>query len=76
MKKKRLIHPKLEVSQVTLVVKNTPANAGDARGMGLIPESGRSSGVGNSNPLQYSCLGNPMDRETWQAMRSKGAGHD
>ena len=50
---------------MTLVVKNTPANAGDARGMGLIPESGRSSGVGNSNPLQYSYLENSMDRGAW-----------
>ena len=38
------------------VVKNPPANAGDARDMGLIPESGKSSGVGNGNPLQYCCL--------------------
>ena len=43
------------------VVKNSPANAGDK---GLIPESGRSPGEGNGNPLQYSCLGNPMDRRT------------
>ena len=50
---------------MTLVVKNTPANAGDARGMGLIPESGRSSGVGNSNPLQCSYLENSMDRGAW-----------
>ena len=41
------------------VVKNTPAHAGD---VGLIPGSGRSPGEGNGNPLQYSCLGNPMDR--------------
>ena len=41
------------------VVKNSPANAGDA---GLIPESGRSPGGGNGSPLQYSCLGSPMDR--------------
>ena len=41
------------------VVKNLPANAGD---MGLIPGSGRSPGEGNDNPLQYPCLGNPMDR--------------
>ena len=41
------------------VVKNPPANAGDA---GLIPGSGRSPGAGNGNPLQYSCPGNPMDR--------------
>ena len=43
------------------VVKNLPANAGD---MGSIPGSGRSPGGGNSNPLQYFCLGNPMDRGT------------
>ena len=47
------------------VVKNLPANAGDA---GLIPGSERSPGRGNGNPLQYSCLGNPMDRGAWQAM--------
>ena len=41
------------------VVKNTPANAGDA---GFILGSGRSPGEGNNNPLQYYCLGNPMDR--------------
>ena len=44
------------------VVKNLPANAGDAGDMGSIPESGRSPGVGNGNPLQYSSLENPMDR--------------
>ena len=41
-----------------------PANAGDA---GSIPEPGRSPGEGNGNPLQYPCLGNPMDRGTWHA---------
>ena len=46
------------------VVKNLPANAG---GTGSIPRSGRSSGEGNGNPLWYSCLGNPMDREAWWA---------
>ena len=46
------------------VVKNLPANAGDA---GLIPRSGRSPGEGNGNPLQYSCLENPVDRGVWQA---------
>ena len=51
-------------SQVVLVVKNPPANAGD---MGSIPGWGRSSGGGNGNPLQYSCLENPMDRGAWQA---------
>ena len=42
---------------MALVVKNSPANAGDVSNAGLIPESGRSPGGGNGNPLQYSCLG-------------------
>ena len=46
------------------VVKNVPDNAGDA---GLITGSERSPGEENGNPLQYSCLGNPMDRQTWWA---------
>ena len=46
------------------VVKNPPANAGD---VGLIPGSGRSPGEGNGHPLQYFCLGNPMDRGAWWA---------
>jgi len=46
------------------VVKNPPANA---RAAGLIPGLGRSPGEGNGNPLQYSCLGNPMDRGAWWA---------
>ena len=49
------------------VVKNLPANAGDAGDVGLIPGSGRSPGGGNGNPLQYSCLENPMDRGAWWA---------
>ena len=49
------------------MVKNLPANAGDARNVGLIPGSGRSLGGGNGNPLQYSCLENPMDRGAWWA---------
>ena len=49
------------------MVKNPPANAGDAGDMGLIPGSGRSPGVGNSNTLEYSFLGNPKDREAQQA---------
>ena len=48
-------------------VKNLPANAGDVRDTGSIPGSGRSPEGENSNPLQYSCLENPMDREAWQA---------
>ena len=47
------------------MVKNLTASVGDARDEGLIPGSGRSCGGGNSNPLQYSCLGNPMDRGAW-----------
>ena len=50
-------------SQVVLLVKNLPANAGDTRAAGLIPESGRSFGGGHSNPLQYFPLEKPMDRE-------------
>ena len=50
-----------------LVVKNPPANAGDARDMGLIPGSGRSPGEGHGNLFQYSYLENPMDRGAWRA---------
>ena len=49
------------------MVKNPPANAGDKRDAGLIPRSGRSPEGGHDNPLQYSCLENPMDRGAWQA---------
>ena len=49
------------------MVKNLPANAEDIRDLGSIPGLGRSSGVGNGNPLQYSCLENPMDRGAWWA---------
>ena len=48
------------------VVKNPPANVGDARDVGSIPGLGRSPGGGNGNPLQYSCLVNPMDSGAWQ----------
>ena len=47
---------------VVLVVKNLLANAGDIRDVGSIPELGRSPGGGHGNPLQHSCLENPMDR--------------
>ena len=47
------------------MVKNPPANEGDARDEVLIPGLGRASEEGNCNPLKYSCLGNPMDRGTW-----------
>ena len=49
------------------MVKNPPAVAGDIRDMGSIPELGRSPERGHGNPLQYSCLGNPMDRGSWWA---------
>ena len=49
------------------MVKNPPASGGDARDMGSISGSGRSPGEGNGNPLQCSCLGNPMDRGAWWA---------
>ena len=53
---------------LALVVKNLPANTGDVKDAGLILGSGRCSGGGHGNPLQYSCLENPMDRGAWQAM--------
>ena len=49
------------------VVKNLPASTGDAKDVGLIPGSGRSPGGEHGNPLQYSCLENPMDRGDWWA---------
>ena len=49
------------------MVKNPPANAGDTRNLGSIPGSGRSPGIGNGNPIQYSSLENSMDRGTWRA---------
>ena len=49
------------------VVRNPPANVGDTGDAGLIPESGRYPRRGNGNPLQYSCLENPMDRGAWWA---------
>ena len=60
------------------MVKNPPANAGDTRDMDSIPGSGRSPEEGNGNPLQYSCLENPIDRGAWQAVVHGVArvGHD
>ena len=55
----------MSLSFIGLAVKNLPANAGDT---GSTPESGRASGEGNGNLLQYSCLENPMDRGAWQLM--------
>ena len=54
-------------SQIAVVVKNPPANAGDERGTGSLPGLGRSPAEGNSKPLQYSCLKNSMDRGSWPA---------
>ena len=62
-----LIYPKLRTSHVALVVKNPLASAGDKRDLGSIPGWRRSPGEGNGNPLQYSCLENPMDRGAWRA---------
>ena len=50
---------------MALKVKNPPANEGDARNAGSVSRSGRSSGGGNGNPLQYSCLENSMDKAAW-----------
>ena len=50
------------------MIKNLPTNAGEARDAGLTLGSGRSLGVGNGNPLQYSCLENSMDRGAWGAI--------
>ena len=58
------------------MVKNPPANAGDADDMSLIPESGRSPGGGHGKPFQYSCLENPMDRRAWQGTVHGIAGSD
>ena len=54
-------------SQVVLVVKNLPPNVRDVGDAGSIPESGKSPGGRNGNPLQYSCLGSLMDRRAWWA---------
>ena len=56
-----------QASQVALVVKNPPANA-EVRDLDSIPGSERSPGEGHSNPPQYSCLENPMDRGVWQSL--------
>ena len=60
-------------STISLVVKKPPANAGDLRDLGLIPELGRFPRVGNGNPLQHSCLENSMDGGIWQAIQSMGS---
>ena len=60
----------LDVDTDGSVVKNSPANAGDP---GSIPGSERSAGEGNGNPLQYSCVGNPMGRGLWQVIVHRAA---
>ena len=59
--------PQIWASQVALVVKSPLASAQDIREAGLIPGSGRPPGEGHGNPLQYSCLEDPVDRGPWQA---------
>ena len=58
---------------IAQLVKNLPADARNAKDVGLITGSGRSPGEGNDNPLQYSCLENPMDREAWQVTANGAA---
>ena len=69
---------KLGVSQVALVVKKLFTDTGDIRDGGSIPGPGRSPGGGHGNPLQYSCLENPMDRGAWwvQSIASQRIGQD
>ena len=64
---KQLSSSSSRASQVTVVVNNLPANAGNVRTVGSIPGLGRSPGVGNGNLLQYSCLENPRDGGAWWA---------
>ena len=61
---------------MALVVKNTLANAGDIRDVGLIPGSGRSPGGEHGNSFQHSCLENPMDRGAWWAIYSSWGGKE
>ena len=58
------------------MVKNLPTNEGDAGDAGSIFGLGRSPGEGNGNPLQYSCLQNPMDRGAWQSVGSQRVRHN
>ena len=68
----------IRASQVVLVIKNLPALQGNVRDMGSIPGSGRSPGGGHDNPLQYSCLDNPVERELGgvQSIGLQRIGHD
>ena len=62
------MYPIRRASQVVLVVRNLPASAGDVRDGGSFPELGRSPGGGPVNPVQDSCLENPVDRGAWWTM--------
>ena len=57
----------MKTASVVLVEKNLPANSGDKRDLGTVPGSGKTPGGGHGNPLQYSCLENPMGKGAWQA---------
>ena len=61
-------HVSAWASQVALMVKSLSASAGDTRDLSSIPGLERSPDIGNGNPLQYCCLGNPMNRGAWQAI--------
>ena len=63
----KIHQPNKRASLMVLVVKNPSASAGDIRDVSSIPVSGRSPGGGHGNPLQYSCLRNPMDKGAWRA---------
>jgi len=67
LEKNIYIYMYIWASQVALVVKNPSASAGEIRDKGLISRSGRYPGGRHGNPLQCSCLENPMDRRAWQA---------
>ena len=67
MGKRNYLYLTTLISQVALVVKNLPASAGGVRDEGSIPGLGRSPGGGHGNPLQYSCLEDPMDRGAWRS---------
>ena len=66
---------RFRASQIARVVKNPPTSAGDIREASSIPGSGRSPGGGHGDPLQYSCLENPMDRGACQATSHRVANH-
>ena len=73
-----MVRDKLEfrASQVVLVIKNPPDDAGDIKGVGLTPGVGKSPGGGHGNSLQYPCLEKPMDRGAWRAIVHGGAESD